>query len=326
MVDDMLDMARIVSGKLRLELKTVDLVSIVLAAVDVIKPSADAKRIAVRTSLDPQTPLMIGDQDRLQQIIVNLLTNAVKFTDPGGSVDVRLEMLGTLARLAVKDTGSGISQTFLPHVFERFRQGDASSTRRHGGLGLGLALVRDLVELHGGAVRADSAGEGQGATFTVDLPTTMAAHSSGNMARRPGDPGPRALATVRVLLIEDETDSRDLARTALMSCGAHVSAVSSSAEAVSAIITSPPDSLPDVVVSDLGMPYEDGYVFIQQLRALAPDRGGKIPAVTVTGYSAPDDVHRALAAGYQMHLAKPVDPVALIEAVAKLSRKAASKA
>jgi signal transduction histidine kinase len=170
MIDDMLDMARIVSGKLRLEMKTVDVVSIVLAAVDVIMPSADARKIAIRTHVDPKSPLIVGDPDRLQQVIVNLLSNAVKFTDVGGSIEVRLDLSDTEACLVVKDTGRGIDPAFLPHVFERFRQGDASSTRRHGGLGLGLALVRDLVELHGGAVSAQSDGEGKGARFTVRLP------------------------------------------------------------------------------------------------------------------------------------------------------------
>jgi CheY-like chemotaxis protein/two-component sensor histidine kinase len=320
MIDDMLDMARIVSGKLRLEMKTVDFVSIVLAAVDVIMPSADARKISVRTHLDPDTPLIVGDPDRLQQVIVNLLSNAVKFTDVGGSIDVRLDMSDREACLLVKDTGRGIDSSFLPHVFERFRQGDASSTRRHGGLGLGLALVRDLVELHGGSVSARSDGEGQGATFTVRLPTMAVTTVSADGARAAG-PGPRALATVRVLLIEDEPDSRDLARAALTRFGAQVAAVSSSAEAVTAILSASPETLPHVVVSDIGMPVEDGYVFIRQLRALAPERGGHIPAVTVTGYSTPGDVDRALAAGYQMHLSKPVDPLALIEAVAKLSRQ-----
>jgi len=320
MIDDMLDMARIVSGKLRLEMKTIDFVSIVLAAVDVIMPSADARQIVVRTQLDPKTPLLVGDQDRLQQVIVNLLSNAVKFTDIGGSIDVLLQMSGSEAVLAVKDTGRGIDLAFLPHVFERFRQGDASSTRRHGGLGLGLALVRDLVELHGGTVSAESLGEGQGATFTVRLPTMSATHVGGHGARA-ATPGPRALATVRVLLIEDEADSRELARAALTRFGADVFAVSSCAEAVTCILSATPDTLPHVVVSDIGMPVEDGFVFIRQLRSLTPERGGRIPAVTVTGYSTPADVGRALEAGYQMHLSKPVDPLALIEAVAKLSRE-----
>jgi PAS domain S-box-containing protein len=320
MIDDMLDMARIVSGKLRLEMKTVDVVSIVLAAVDVIMPSADARKIAVRTYVDPKSPLIVGDPDRLQQVIVNLLSNAVKFTDVGGAIDVRLDMSDTEACLVVKDTGRGIEPAFLPHVFERFRQGDASSTRRHGGLGLGLALVRDLVELHGGAVSAQSDGEGKGATFTVRLPTMAVTSVSANGVRASG-PGPRALTGIRVLLIEDEPDSRDLARAALTRFGALVSAVSSSAEAVHVLLSASAETLPNVVVSDIGMPVEDGYVFIQQLRSLSPERGGRIPAVTLTGYSTPADVNRALAAGYQLHLSKPIDPVALIEAVAKLSRQ-----
>jgi signal transduction histidine kinase/CheY-like chemotaxis protein len=320
MIDDMLDMARIVSGKLRLEMKTVDVVSIVLAAVDVIMPSADARQIAVRTHLDPKTPFIVGDQDRLQQVIVNLLSNAVKFTDVGGSIDVELAATGAEISFVVKDTGHGIAPEFLPHVFERFRQGDASSTRRHGGLGLGLALVRDLVELHGGTVLAESEGAGKGATFTVRLPTIAAAQVGTGGARTP-TPAPRVLATVRVLLIEDEADSRDLARAALARFGAEVAAVSSTAEAVTAILSATPDTLPHVVVSDLGMPVEDGYLFIRQLRALPPERGGRIPAVTLTGYSTPGDVDRALAEGFQMHLSKPLDPVALIDAVAKLSRE-----
>ena len=319
MVDDMLDMARIVGGKLRLEMKTVDLVSIALASVDVIMPTASAKKISIRTNLDPDTPLITGDQDRLQQVVVNLLTNAVKFTDPGGSVDVRIDAYGSFVRLAVRDTGSGISAAFLPHVFERFRQSDASSTRRHGGLGLGLALVRDLVELHGGMVRAESDGEGCGATFIVDLPISTGSTLGSSLASRQLDPGPNALATIRVLLIEDEPDSREIAGAVLTRYGASVSAVSSSAEAVSAILTTPFDHLPHVVVADIGLPVEDGYDFIKRLRSLTPEHGGTIPALTLTGYGATADEHRALAAGFQMHLSKPVDPLALIDAVLKLA-------
>jgi CheY-like chemotaxis protein len=231
-----------------------------------------------------------------------------------------LERVNSHLELSVSDTGIGITPDFLPHVFERFRQGDASSTRRHGGLGLGLVLVRDLVELHGGAVSAQSDGEGKGATFTVRLPT-MAVTSVTADGLRASGPGPRALSGIRVLLIEDEADSRDLARAALSRFGAQVSAVSSSAEAVDMVLSASAETLPNVVVSDIGMPVEDGYVFIQQLRSLSPERGGRIPAVTLTGYSTPADVDRALTAGYQLHLSKPVDPVALIEAVAKLSRQ-----
>jgi signal transduction histidine kinase/CheY-like chemotaxis protein len=320
MIDDMLDMARIVSGKMRLEMKPVDLVTVVLSAVDVIMPTADAKKLTVRTNLDPETPMVLGDVDRLQQVLVNLLSNAVKFTGTGGSIDVTLDTHSSFVRVVVADTGHGISSDFLPHVFERFRQSDASSTRRHGGLGLGLGLVRDLIELHGGSVRAESDGEGQGATFTVHVPvvTTPAAMRSA----RSGDirQGATTLASVRVLLIEDESDARDLVWAALARCGAQVSAVSSSSEAMSAILDAAPESRPHVIVSDIAMPVEDGYSFIEALRRRSPEQGGLIPAVTLTGYAAPHDVDRALAAGYQVHLPKPMDPAALVDAVARLSR------
>ena len=318
MIDDMLDMARIVVGKLQLEMKMVDVVSIVLAAVDVVTPSAEAKRITIETNIDPAIPIMLGDPDRLQQIVVNILSNAVKFTDADGSIDIRLDMSDRLLRLAVKDTGRGISPAFLPHVFERFRQGDSSSTRRHGGLGLGLGLVRELVELHGGSVQAESPGEGRGACFTVRIP----AQTTPGVRRRSSAAVQEAgsLDGVRVLVIDDETDSRDIAVAALERGGAEVQAAASSADAVSGILRAPVHRLPHVVVSDIGMPIEDGYAFIRQLRALPPEQGGRIPAVTVTGYGSRDDVSRALAAGYQMHVAKPIDPIALVAAVARLSK------
>jgi PAS domain S-box-containing protein len=327
MIDDMLDMARIVAGKLRLEMQPVDLLSVVLAAIDVVMPSAKAKSIKVRTSLDPKTPRVLGDQDRLQQVIWNLLSNALKFTDSGGAIEVGLEVAGKLARIVVRDTGQGISPEFLPYVFERFRQNDASSARRHGGLGLGLGLVREIVELHGGTVRAASEGEGKGATFTIDLPTVMSPEVRRNhVGSGAFDTGTTpSLAGVRVLVVEDESDARDLAVTALRHCGAEVTAVSSSADAVSAILAASPDHLPHVLVSDIGMPREDGYDLIRQVRSLPPERGGLIPAVTVTGYATPGDVGRALGAGYQIHLSKPMDPPALISAVARLARGAASR-
>jgi CheY-like chemotaxis protein len=313
-------MARIVVGKLQLEMKMVDAVSIVLAAVDVVTPSAEAKRITITTHLDPAIPIVAGDPDRLQQIVVNLVSNAVKFTDAEGSIDIRLDMSGQMLCLAVRDTGRGISPAFLPHVFERFRQGDSSSTRRHGGLGLGLGLVRELVELHGGSVQAESSGEGQGACFTVRIPARTTPG-----VRRNSAPSQEAesLDGVRVLVIDDEPDSRDLAVAALERWGAKVRAVASSADAVSVILSAPADRLPHVVVSDIGMPMEDGYTFIRHLRALPPEHGGRIPAVTLTGYSARNDVNRALAAGYQMHVAKPIDPTALVAIVARLSKTVA---
>ena len=328
MIDDMLDMARIVAGKLRLEMQPVDPLSVVLAAVDVIAPSADAKHIAVRTTLDPKTPRLLGDPDRLQQVIWNLLSNSLKFTEPGGSVELRLEPVGKHARIVVTDTGQGISPEFLPYVFERFQQNDASSKRRQGGLGLGLALVRELVELHGGTITAASEGEGKGASFTIELPTIMSPeirrnHVVGRASPRSGAP---LLADVRVLVVDDESDARDFVVMVLEQSGARVSAVRSSSEAIAAILAAVPAQLPQVLISDIGMPREDGYDLIRQIRALPRERGGNTPAMAVTGYATPADIERVLVAGYQLHLSKPMDPAALVVAVADLVRAAMSQA
>jgi signal transduction histidine kinase/ActR/RegA family two-component response regulator len=320
MIDDMLDMARIAAGKLRLEMRPVDVVKVVLAAVDVVMPTAHAKHVTLRTSLDPRTPNVLGDQDRLQQVIWNLLSNALKFTDAGGSIEVRLALNNRFARIVVTDTGHGISPQFLPHVFERFRQADASSSRRHGGLGVGLALVHDLIVLHGGSVQAQSEGEGKGATFTIDLPT-VAGHEIDPPIEGEGLL-PLAMASldrVRVLLIDDETDARDLSLAVLEQCGARVKAVSSSAEAIASLLDTPRHLLPHVIVSDLGMPAEDGYQLIRQIRAIDNELG-RIPAVAVTGYATADDVQRALAAGFQVHISKPMDPAAFVAAVAELAQ------
>jgi signal transduction histidine kinase/CheY-like chemotaxis protein len=320
MIDDMLDMARIAAGKLRLDMRPVDVVKIVLAAVDVVMPTAHARRIAVRTHLDPRTPGILGDQDRLQQVIWNLLSNALKFTDPGGSIDVRLALHGTLVRIVVADSGHGISPDFLPHVFERFRQADASSSRRHGGLGVGLALVHYLIQLHGGSVRAESDGEGTGSIFTIDLPTVSSQEMDDREERQGLEYGSMAsLADVRVLLIDDDTDARDLSKAVLEQCGARVKAVASGAEAISALSNVPSNLLPHVIVSDLGMPTEDGYQLIRRIRALDEELG-RIPAVAVTGYATADDVDRALMAGFQLHIAKPMDPAAFVAAVAELAK------
>jgi signal transduction histidine kinase/ActR/RegA family two-component response regulator len=318
MIDDMLDMARIAAGKLRLEMRPVDVVKIVLAAVDVVMPTAHAKHVGVRTNLDPRTPNVMGDQDRLQQVIWNLLSNALKFTDAGDSIDVRLTLNGRFARIVVSDSGHGISPEFLPHVFERFRQADASSSRRHGGLGVGLALVHDLIVLHGGSVQAHSEGEGKGATFTIDLPTVAAqeidANESGALSL-----GMTSLDRVRVLLIDDDDDARELSMAVLEQCGARVKAVSSSAQAIATLLESPRSLLPHVIVSDLGMPAQDGYQLIRRIRAIDNELG-RIPAVAVTGYATADDVQRALSAGFQLHISKPMDPAAFVAAVADLAR------
>ena len=320
MIDDMLDMARIATGKLRLDMRPVDVVKVVLAAVDVVMPTTQAKRIALRTQLDPRTPSILGDQDRLQQVIWNLLSNAMKFSEPGGSIEVRVATSGKFVRIVVSDTGHGISPDFLPHVFERFRQADASSSRRHGGLGVGLSLVHDLIELHGGSVRAYSEGEGKGATFTIDLPTASSQEVDAH-AQREGreDESMASLADIRVLLIDDETDARDLSQAVLEQCGADVRAVSSSAEALSVLRDAPPGRRPHVIVSDLGMPTEDGYQLMRRIRALDAELG-RIPAVAVTGYATSDDVERALDAGFQRHISKPMDPTAFVATVAELAR------
>jgi len=320
MIDDMLDMARIAAGKLRLEMRHVDVVKVVLAAVDVVMPAAHAKRVALRTNLDPRTPNVMGDQDRLQQVIWNLLANALKFTEAGGSIDVRLSLNGRFTRIVVADTGHGISPEFLPHVFERFRQADASSSRRHGGLGVGLALVHDLIVLHGGSVLAQSEGEGKGAMFTIDLPTVAAqeidASIEGNGLQ---SRAMTSLDRVRVLLIDDDTDARELSQAVLEQCGARVKAVSSSAEAISSLLDTPRALMPHVIVSDLGMPAQDGYQLIRQIRAIDSELG-RIPAVAVTGTGTAHDVQRALTAGFQLHISKPMDPAAFVAAVADLAR------
>jgi signal transduction histidine kinase/ActR/RegA family two-component response regulator len=319
MIDDMLDMARIAAGKLRLEMRPVDVVKVVLAAVDVVMPTAHAKRVTVRTNLDSRTPNVMGDQDRLQQVIWNLLSNALKFTDAGGSIEVRLAINGRFARIVVADTGHGISPEFLPHVFERFRQADASSSRRHGGLGVGLALVHDLIVLHGGSVLAESQGEGTGATFTIDLPT-VAQEIDPNLEGEGRQAHEMAsLDRVRVLLIDDDKDARELSLAVLEQCGARVKAVSSSAEAIASLLDTPRALMPHVIVSDLGMPAQDGYQLIRQIRAIDSELG-RIPAVAVTGYATADDVQRALTAGFQLHISKPMDPAAFVAAVAHLAR------
>jgi signal transduction histidine kinase/ActR/RegA family two-component response regulator len=320
MIDDMLDMARIAAGKLRLEMQPVDVVKVVLAAVDVVMPAAHAKRVTLRTNLDPRTPNVMGDQDRLQQVIWNLLSNALKFTEAGGSIDVRLALNGRFARIVVADSGHGISPEFLPHVFERFRQADASSSRRHGGLGVGLALVHDLIVLHGGSVLAQSEGEGKGATFTIDLPTVAAQEIDANIEGEGlQSQAMTSLDRVRVLLIDDDKDARELSLAVLEQSGARVKAVSSSAEAIASLLGTPRALIPHVIVSDLGMPAQDGYQLIRQIRAIDSELG-RIPAVAVTGYATADDVQRALTAGFQLHISKPMDPAAFVAAVADLVR------
>jgi len=325
MIDDILDVARIVSGKLRLDMQPTDLMHVVLAAVDVVTPSATAKRLIVRTSLDPETPHVLGDPGRLQQIVWNLLSNAVKFSGPGGAIEITLAPGRDSVRLVVRDAGCGISPSFLPFVFDRFRQSDASSARRQGGLGLGLALVRDLVQLHGGTIRADSAGEQQGAEFTIELPTAVIAASRPGYGKSDGRSGGEesSLTGVLALVVEDERDSRDMLMAALTRFGAEVEAVASCEAALELLAVTRAKPF-DVLVSDIGMPLRDGYELIREVRALKQDRVRRIPAIAVTGYVTPGDRSRALAAGYQGHLPKPIDPIAVASEIRRAIQDAAT--
>jgi signal transduction histidine kinase len=321
LIDDLLDMSRILSGSVRLEMQPVALAKVIEAAVESIKPSADAKGVRLETALDPEVSLVSGDPTRLQQVVWNLLTNALKFTDAGGSIDVMLIQNVHHVEVSVTDSGVGIAPGFLPHVFERFRQADASTTRKHGGLGIGLSIVKHLVELHGGNVRALSAGEGFGSKFSVSLPaivradvTTQSPLQSDGAPALPSDQS--ALSGLEVLVVDDDADSRELVELVLAQCGAKVRTAESAGEALALLERTPPD----VIVSDIGLPKEDGYQFIRHVRALGePLRS--IPALALTAFVRSEDRHKALSAGFQMHVAKPVEPAALCAAVARLAQR-----
>jgi PAS domain S-box-containing protein len=321
LIDDMLDMARIMSGKLRLEMQPVDLALIAVAAVDVVAPAAAAKGIAIQTDIRTAEPWMMGDADRLQQVVWNLLSNAVKFTEAGGRVVLGLARTADTLTLTVEDTGRGISQEFLPLMFERFRQADSSSSRRHGGLGLGLSLVRQLTELHGGRVGATST-EGVGSVFSLTFPART--ELTDDELLQGGDEDPTALlAGGRVLVVEDDPDARDIVVAALQHYGVTVIGAASSREALSALDSEvAAQRLPDAIVSDIGLPDEDGYRLIEQLSSRPASRGGAIPVIAVTAYGRPQDKRRALTAGFRMHLTKPITPSALAAAVAAVMPRA----
>jgi signal transduction histidine kinase/ActR/RegA family two-component response regulator len=328
MIEDLLDMSRIVSGKLRIDLQLIDPAAVVKAAAASIRPSADVKGIAIHAAVEP-VGMIYSDAGRLQQIIWNLLTNAIKFTAREGIVRVALVQLEGQAELSVSDTGQGIPPEFLPYVFDRFRQADASTTRRHGGLGLGLSIVKSLVDMHGGSVDARSDGEGQGATFTVRLPLVRAQPPMGHLystasilkPERSADHDEVTLSGLRVLVVDDEPDARALARRVLEERGADVVTVASAPEALAVVDG---DRAPSVVVSDIGMPDEDGYDFIRKLRAL-PGSAGRIPAVALTALARNEDRKRALLAGYQTHISKPVDPAELVAVIARITDRPATR-
>lgn len=319
-VDDLLDMSRIISGKVRLDVRLTDLGAVVDAALDTVAAAAQARGIVLEKDLEPGMPRVRADPHRLQQVLWNLLSNAIKFTGSGGRVCVLARRAGANVELAVRDTGQGIAAGFLPYVFERFRQADSSNTRQHAGLGLGLAIVKELVELHGGSVRAESAGRGLGSTFTVRLPLadeTLAApalHTPMPATRAAGG----SLVGLELMLVDDERDARTLVEDILRGAGARVVSAASAQEALDKFTVSAPDAL----LSDIGMPEENGYDLIRRIRALPIESGGGVPAIALTAFARPEDRSRALAAGFQMHLTKPVEQDELLAAVASLLGKA----
>ena len=317
LVEDLLDVSRIVSGKTRINVETADLGRIVEAAIDSIRPGAEGRGIQLQASVEPCT--LSGDPERLHQILWNLLSNAVKFTPRGGRVSVSLAVRERTAVLMVSDTGQGIPAEFLPHVFERFRQADATTTRAYGGLGLGLAIVRHLVELHGGMVSASSPGEGQGATFTVQLPLSATLPLERATAERPIASG-AALAGLRLLVVEDEPDTREMVASTLESHGAHVVALSGAEEALRWLAT----QRADLLVSDVAMPRMDGCTLIREIRRTGPAWAAAIPAVALSAFARPEDRRRALEAGFQDYLTKPVEPEVLVARVAALARPRAA--
>jgi signal transduction histidine kinase/CHASE3 domain sensor protein/ActR/RegA family two-component response regulator len=322
LVEDLLDVSRIISGKLRLDTQPVELVDVIQAALESVRPAADAKDIQLHLELGTVGSRVMGDPGRLQQVVWNLVSNAVKFSPGGSRVRVLLERGDGAAEVTVVDEGPGIPADFLPHLFERFTQLEGGTTRRHGGLGLGLAIVRHLVELHGGTVRAASDGPGRGATFTVRLPLAAPRPSTGET------PSPRRTASVptvrpahppslsarNILVVDDEQDNREVLKVLLEGCGANVVTASSVPEALRALREAPPDLL----VSDIGMPGEDGYSLISQVRALSGEQGGRVPAVALTAYARVEDRTRALMAGFNMHVAKPVEPTELLAILSSL--------
>jgi signal transduction histidine kinase len=325
LIDDLLDVSRVIAGKVRLDVQPVNLNNVVEHTLDAIRPAAEAKRITLQPVLDPRAGPIIGDPARLQQVVWNLLMNAVKFTDKDGRVQVYLQRVNSHIEIIVSDTGRGIAPELLPLVFDRFRQADSSSTRSHGGLGLGLALVKHLVELHGGTVLAQSSGEGKGATFIVKLPLAIAEVAEGPSPRvhptapvmEPVSSGLR-LDGLRVLAVDDDPDALELATAILAAAGAVVRTCGSAGEALLAVQR----WRPDVLVSDIEMPGKDGYSLIREVRALDAERGGKTPAVALTAYGRTQDRMLSLTAGYNMHVPKPVDPGELTTIIANVAGRA----
>ena len=325
LVEDLLDVSRVITGKLRLDIKLIDLISVIENAIEAIKPAAAAKIIKIETAFESNDSEIYADASRLQQIVWNLLSNAVKFTSPGGEIRINLRKIESCIEIKITDTGQGIEPEFLPFVFDRFRQADGATTRLHSGLGLGLSIVKHLVEMHGGNVSAESAGAGQGATFTVKLPRQSVRTSDNGLGENlvlsgqteKGSPGlceEKTLNGVRVLAVDDDADSRDMLQIILEKHGANVKTAASAAEALEILQSSETD----ILISDIGMPVEDGYALVSQIRKLPAENGGAIPAVALTGFARPEDNKIALEKGFDKHVPKPVDPETLIREITDL--------
>jgi signal transduction histidine kinase/DNA-binding response OmpR family regulator len=322
LIDDLLDISRIITGKLHLDARPIELIPVIQAAIDAVRPAADAKEIKIATRLDPWTGPVSGDPIRLQQVIWNLLSNAIKFTPKGGNAEIQLERVNASITISVRDTGKGINPEFLPYVFDRFRQADSTSTREHGGLGLGLAIARHLTEMHGGSIHVESDGLGQGATFTVKLPAMPPRSEANVIAQSLAGINSQVaefqstLAGLRVMIIDDEPDMRELLSLSLTQCGAEVKACGSADEALKTLA----QWWPNVLVCDIAMPGKDGYELIRAVRSLETGRGKRTPAVALTAYAKVEDRMRALAAGFQMHVPKPIEPTELAAVIANLAQ------
>ncbi len=316
LIEDLLDVSRILQGKLNLSICPVSLVMVVEAALETVRLAAEAKSVQIQTIFDASLGQVMGDSNRLQQVVWNLLSNAVKFTPTGGRVGIRLMEAGNQVQIQVSDTGKGISPDFLPYVFDYFRQADGTTTRTFGGLGLGLAIVRKVVEMHGGKVQAESPGEGSGATFTVELPLLVRSEQVRREENESSDCEAESslLLGTQILVVDDEPDIRDLITFILQDYGVEVTAVTSAQEALQALS----DWIPDVLISDIGMPKTDGYMLMREVRSRSPQQGGSVPAIALTAYAGEMNQQQALAAGFQMHISKPVDPDVLVKAIVNL--------
>jgi len=314
LISDLLDIARIASGKLSLELRPFNLSHLIAASLDAIRPAAEAKNIRLKASLDVKADVVMADAARIQQVILNLLTNAVKFTSQGGQIEATLHQIDKQLQITIADSGIGISAEFLPHVFDRFRQADGATTKSQSGLGLGLSIVRHIIELHGGVVRAESAGENKGSSFIITLP--LASGVSAEVNPRLNETNeevacPDALRNLHVMVVDDESDTRELLRALLERCGCIVTTAASATEAYDGIKA----HVPDVLISDIGMPHEDGYSLIAKVRALPTIQGGSVPAIALTAYAGVTDAERMILSGFQIHLAKPIQVTEFLTAI-----------